>query len=159
MACRGNLIFCDAGERASKTEPGLAGASQSSKQRSRPSAEPTLQAKVDVLGPVEVGKETVYEVQVLNPGSAAATNVRLQIQFPPGLLPKNAQGDARFSLDRQSVVFEPIVSLAPQAQTTFRVTAVAQPAAERDQRVRFAITSDQVRLPIQKEISTLVVPH
>lgn len=108
---------------------------------------------------VEVGNEMVYEIHVANPGSAAATNVQVQLLFPPGMTPKDAQGGVRFALDRQSVVFEPLATLAPQGQATFRVSAVAQPTADRDQRVRFAVVSDQVRVPIHKEISTIVVPR
>lgn len=108
---------------------------------------------------VEVGNEAVYEIQVVNPGSAPATNVQVKLLFPPGLAPKNAQSDTRFSIDRQALIFEPIASLAPQGQATFRVSAVAQPTAERDQRVRFSLVSDQAPVAIQKEIGTMVVPR
>jgi uncharacterized repeat protein (TIGR01451 family) len=109
---------------------------------------------VDRESPTYVGKEITYEVQVLNRGSNADQNVRLQIQFPPGLTPKSAQGPMRHSLDKQTVEFEPLVSVAPQGQAVFRVSAIAQ--TEGDQRVRFAIVSDQVRNPIQREVSTMV---
>jgi uncharacterized repeat protein (TIGR01451 family) len=104
---------------------------------------------------IELGKENVYEIRVQNPGNASASSVQLQVQFPPGLLPKSAQGNTKFSMDRQSVVFEPIASLEPQGQAIFRVSAVAQSMG--DQRVRFAVASEQVRTPVQREISTRVV--
>jgi uncharacterized repeat protein (TIGR01451 family) len=103
---------------------------------------------------LELGKETVYEIQVQNPGNAPSTNVQLQVQFPAGLVPKNAEGNAKFSLDHQSVTFEPIPSLGPQGQVIFRVTAIAHSVG--DHRVRFAVASEQVRLPIQREINTKV---
>lgn len=105
--------------------------------------------------PLELGRETVYEIQVQNPGSAAATNVQLQMQFPPGLMPTNAQGNTKFALDRQSVVFEPIPSLGPQGQVIFRVTALAQTVGN-DQRVRFTLASEEVRTPLQREIGVMV---
>ena len=103
---------------------------------------------------LEIGRETVYEIQVNNPGNAAANNVRIQVEFPPGLAPKSAQGDTRYSVDRQSIVFEPIRELGPREQTIYGVTAVAQTTG--DQRVRFAVASEQVPVPVQREISTLV---
>jgi uncharacterized repeat protein (TIGR01451 family) len=104
--------------------------------------------------PLELGKETVYEIWVRNPGNAPAGNVQLQVQFPPGLMPKNAEGKTKFSMDRRTVLFEPIRSLPPHGQATYRVSALAKSIG--DQRVRFAIASDQVRVPIQREISTIV---
>jgi uncharacterized repeat protein (TIGR01451 family) len=104
---------------------------------------------------VEIGKENVYEIQVLNPGNAPAGNVQVQVEFPAGLTPKTVQGNTRYSIDRQRVVFEPIPSLGPQGQVIFRVSAMAQ--AMGDLRVRFTVVSDQVRVPIQREISTRVV--
>ena len=104
--------------------------------------------------PLELGKETVYEIKVQNPGNVPAGNVQLQVQFPAGLAPKNAQGKTRFSIDRQSIIFEPIASLEPQGELIFQVWALAQSAG--DQRVRFAVASEEVRVPIQREISTRV---
>lgn len=103
--------------------------------------------------PLELGRETVYEVQVQNPGSAPAQNVQLQVQLPPGLTPKGADASVRHSIEGQTIRFEP-TSLGAQAQTIYRITAVARTAG--DQRVRFAVVSDQVRTPIEREISTMV---
>jgi uncharacterized repeat protein (TIGR01451 family) len=103
---------------------------------------------------LEVGRETVYEIQVQNPGNAAANNVRVQVQFPPGLTPKSAEGDTKFAVDRQTIIFEPIASLGPQEKAVYRVSARAD--ATGDQRVQFAVVSEQVQVPIQREISTLV---
>ena len=104
---------------------------------------------------LEQGKETTYEIVVQNPGSAPAHNVQLQIHLSAGLTAKNAQGNTRFKLDRQTIVFEPIASLEPKGQAVFRVSAIGQSLG--DQRVRCAIASDQVRVPIQREVSTRVV--
>ncbi len=103
---------------------------------------------------LELGRETVYEVQVQNPGSLTASQVRLQVQFTPGLTPRSAEASARHTIDRQNVLFEPLDTLGPQGQAIFRVTALSQSVG--DQRVRFTVVSDQVRTPIQREISTIV---
>jgi hypothetical protein len=108
---------------------------------------------------IEVGKETVYEIRIANPGSSAATNVRLHVQFPPGIRPKNADGDTRCTIAGNTVTAEPIPSLRADGQAVYRVSAQAQPTANRDQRVRAAVVSDQVPTPVQREVSTMVVPR
>jgi uncharacterized repeat protein (TIGR01451 family) len=109
---------------------------------------------IDRDNPAYLGREVNYEIHVHNRGMSADRNVQLQVQFPPGMMPKTAQGPMRHTLSKQSVVFDPIVTVGPQGQAIFRVSAIAQ--AQGDQRVRFAIVSDQVRNPIQREISTMV---
>jgi Domain of unknown function DUF11 len=109
---------------------------------------------VDRDNPLELGKDTVYEIQISNGGAAPARNVRLQVQFAPGLVPRSAQGNMRYSVNGQIVTFEPIPSLGPDGPAVYRVSAHAQSAG--DQRVRFAVVSDEVQTPIQREISTKV---
>lgn len=109
---------------------------------------------LDRDNPLELGKDTVYEILVRNPGNAPARNVQLQVQFPRGLMAKNAEGNTKFSMDRHTVRFDPIPALEPHGQAIYRVSALAQSIG--DQRVRFALASEQVRLPIQREISTIV---
>jgi uncharacterized membrane protein len=103
---------------------------------------------------LEAGRETSYEINLQNPGHAAVSNVRIQVQFPPGMVPKNGQANTLPGPDGQTVVFEPIASLPPQEKKTFRVSAIAQ--ASGDQRVRFSVVSDQTPTPILREVSTLV---
>jgi uncharacterized repeat protein (TIGR01451 family) len=111
---------------------------------------------VEKQSQLELKREGVYEMVVVNTGSVPATNIRLQVQFPAGLTPTRAEGETRFALDRRGVTFEPIGLLAPREQVVFRVSAVAQAAG--DQRVHFAVTSEQVRLPIEREVSVRVYP-
>lgn len=108
---------------------------------------------------IEVGAETLYDIQITNAGTAAATNVKLEVRFPPGLLAKKAEGGTRYTIHGENLVFDPIASLAGQGTATCRVWVVAQPNADRDQRVRVSIVSDQIRLPIQREVRTIVVPR
>ena len=109
---------------------------------------------IDRDNPLELGKDTVYEIQVVNPGTSPARDVQIRVEFPPGMQPRQAQGNMKYSVDGQTVTFEPIPSLPTQEQLVFRVSATARSAG--DQRVRFAVVSDQVRTPVQREISTLV---
>lgn len=104
---------------------------------------------------LELGRETVYEVHVKNPGSAPATNVQVQVQFPPGIVPKSAQADAKYVLDRLSVVFEPAPSLGPQGELVYRVSAVGQTVGL-DQRIRFSVVSGESKTPLTREVSVMV---
>jgi len=110
---------------------------------------------IDRDNPLELGRETVYEIHVQNPGSAPANNVRVQVQFPAGWLPKSVPGNARFTLENKGIAFEPIVSLPPQGQAVLRIAAQSQ-AAGKDQRLQFSVVSDEVRTPVQRELSVLV---
>jgi uncharacterized repeat protein (TIGR01451 family) len=109
--------------------------------------------KDGVLG---VGKENVYEVHVKNGGQTPETNVRLQVEFPPGMTPRRAEGDTRHTVEKQRVVFEPIAVLGvgAQGEAIYRVSALAQSAG--DQRVRFAVSSEQVTTPVTAISPTLV---
>jgi hypothetical protein len=102
---------------------------------------------------LEVGRETSYEILLENPGHSPLSNVRVRVEFPPGMVPKNVQANSPYTQDRKTIVFEPIASLQPQEKAIYRVSAVAQ--APGDQRVRFAVVSDQVPTPIVRETSTL----
>ncbi len=104
--------------------------------------------------PLEIGKDAVYEIQVVNPGTSPARDVKIRVEFPPGMQPKQAQGGANYSIEGQTVTFDAIPLLQSQAQQVLRVSATAKSPG--DQRVRFAVFCDQIRTPVQREISTLV---
>jgi uncharacterized repeat protein (TIGR01451 family) len=103
---------------------------------------------------LEVGKEAVYEVRIGNPGSGPNTNVRVEMTFAPGILPRNGTGPSPFRVDGQTVVFDNLSVLVAQGQAVYRVAAVGQSPGDR--RVRVSVTSDQVRTPATRENSTRV---
>jgi uncharacterized repeat protein (TIGR01451 family) len=109
---------------------------------------------VDVADPIEVGGETAYEVRVVNQGTKAATNVQVVALLPEELKPTGGEGPARYTIDGQRVLFEPLAQLAPKADTTYRVKA--QGRAPGDVRVRVQILTDEIRSPVTKEESTRV---
>jgi uncharacterized repeat protein (TIGR01451 family) len=107
-----------------------------------------------VQGAIEVGGETAYEIRVVNQGSKAATNVQIVAQMPAGLRAQAGQGDARYQVQGDRVVFAPLPSLAPKADATF--TFRAQGLRAGDQRVSLQLTTDEVREPIVEVESTQV---
>jgi uncharacterized repeat protein (TIGR01451 family) len=109
---------------------------------------------VDVADPIEVGGETAYEVRVVNQGTKAATNVQVVGLLPEELTPTGADGPARYAIDGQRVLFEPLAQLAPKADTTYRIKARGRGPG--DVRVRVQVVTDEIRAPITKEESTRV---
>ncbi len=109
----------------------------------------------DVVDPIEVNGETVYEISVLNQGSKAATNVRVHMLLPPEMQAIAAEGPARYVMEARQVAFEPLARLAPKADTVYRVRVRGvQPG---DLRVRVQVLTDEMsEAPVTKEESTRV---
>jgi uncharacterized repeat protein (TIGR01451 family) len=79
----------------------------------------------DPKGPLPVGKDVTYEIQVINRGSKEATNIDLIAQFSEGIEPLSATGHDSEIVPGQ-VIFKPIASLPAGGQITVKVTAKAQ---------------------------------
>lgn len=109
---------------------------------------------VDVEDPIEIGGETTYEIRVVNQGSKAASNVQITAIMPSGLKALSGEGETRFSIQGERVVFAPLPQLAPKADVMFRIQAQGQRPG--DQRIRVQLTTDEIQQPITKEESTRV---
>ena len=109
---------------------------------------------VDIADPIEVGGETTYEVRVVNQGSKAAENVRIQVEIPPGMTAVSAGGPTKHAIQGSRVQFMPLRRLAPKADTTYRILVRGDEAG--DQRVVVQIITDEINKPVTKEESTRV---
>jgi uncharacterized repeat protein (TIGR01451 family) len=108
----------------------------------------------DVQAAIGIGEETTYEIRVANQGTKAATNVQIVAAMPPELRAQPAQGDSRYTIQGDRVVFAPLQQLAPKADAKFRLRVQGLRAG--DQRVILQVTSDEVREPIVEIESTQV---
>jgi uncharacterized repeat protein (TIGR01451 family) len=108
----------------------------------------------DLTDPIEIGKETVYQVKIVNQGSQPATNVRLNVEFPPGVQPMSVSGNIPHQIQGQRVVFSPIERLDSKQETTVSITAKG--AMEGDHRVVASLVSDDRQTQTAKEESTRV---
>lgn len=108
----------------------------------------------DLKDPIEVGGETGYEIKVTNQGTKAANNVRLAAIVPRGLKAVSAEGPARYRIDGQHVLFEPLRQLAPKADASFTIKVKA--IAPGDQRLEVQVATDEIREPVTKQESTRV---
>ncbi|MFO0944701.1 MAG: DUF11 domain-containing protein [Planctomycetota bacterium] len=109
---------------------------------------------VDVDDPIEVGAEGIYEIRVVNQGTMAATNVKVEATIPPEMDAVAADGPTGQKLVDHILTFEPIEKLAPKADVTFRVKIKGARAG--DCRFKTTVTNDQLTRPVVKEESTTV---
>ncbi|WP_428307343.1 hypothetical protein [Lacipirellula sp.] len=105
-------------------------------------------------GAVEVGRDTSYEITVVNQGSKAAANVQVQVVMPQGLRGVAGNGATQSQVLQDRIAFAPIPQLAPRAEAKFRVQVQGLQAG--DQRAKIMVLADEVTEPITKEQSTRV---
>jgi uncharacterized repeat protein (TIGR01451 family) len=108
----------------------------------------------DLEDPIEVGRETGYEIRVVNQGTKAATNVQIAVKLPAGMQLVSAEGETQHVEQQGTVIFEPLEQLAAKADTVYRVRV--QGTAAGDQRVTVEVNTDDLAQPIRREESTLV---
>jgi len=111
----------------------------------------------DIVGDsnlVELGKDVVYEIRVVNRGTKAAENVRVQVALAEGMTFVKAEGGRSQAMQGGIVQFEVIPQLAAKEETVYKLTARSQ--VEGDHRINVRVVSDDLRSPITKEESTRV---
>jgi len=108
----------------------------------------------DSADPIEVGTETIYEIEVVNQGSKADTNIVLAVDFPEELQPLKGEGPTRAQASGQQLLFEPLGQLAAGDSVIYRVQAQGRIAG--DPRILVRLQSDQMPKPVAKEESTKV---
>lgn len=107
----------------------------------------------DTADPIELGSETTYEIRVKNSGSRNDTNVQVRMIVPPGI--DLLQSDAEVQTDgRGGLTFAPHQNLAAGGEMVYRVRVKGtQPNTHI---IKAIVTSDQARVPVTKEESTMV---
>ena len=116
---------------------------------------PALLVEVfDVDDPIEVGAQTIYEIHVVNQGTTPATNVQISATIPEELEAMAADGPTTQQLVGNALTFEPVASVAPKEDLTFRVKVKGTKAG--DLRFRTSVTAEQLSKPIIEEESTRV---
>jgi uncharacterized repeat protein (TIGR01451 family) len=103
---------------------------------------------------IEIGSETSYIVKVSNVGTKAATNVRVVAILPPEIQGTAGEGPTKAAGDASRIEFEPLATLNPQEEVTFKV--IAKGVAAGDHIVRVQLSSDEWPNPVTREESTRV---
>jgi uncharacterized repeat protein (TIGR01451 family) len=112
-------------------------------------------ALVNKDNPVEMGKETCYEIRLVNQGTTPCSNIRISTSMSEGLTPisvVSSTGEVGHKINGQIVTLDPIGKLAIQGEMIIRIKAKGTQAG--DQRCRVQIVCDQLKQPVIKEEST-----
>ncbi|TWU41542.1 Large cysteine-rich periplasmic protein omcB precursor [Novipirellula aureliae] len=107
----------------------------------------------DSSDPIEVGGETTYEIRLANSGSRDDSNVRVQLQLPPGIERMSADGDAQED-GRGGIFFAPKTQMPANSELVYRVRVRGTTPGTHI--VKAIVTSDQSAVPVTKEESTMV---
>ncbi len=118
---------------------------------------PALTLKVHGEGPIEVGDQTRYAIDVSNSGTLAAAEVQL-VGIVPSQLVVLAPPVGPFHIEGQKVIFNPLPLLSPGQ--TVRYIIQVQGVAHGDARFRAELTSSTTKgRPVVKEHSLKVLQH
>lgn len=99
----------------------------------------------DPQGPIPVGQEVVYEINVVNRGTKAATQVQVIGQFSEGIEPLGTDGMPG-EIQTGQVVFQPIARINPKETVKLRVKAKALTAGNHVFRAAVQSTDPETRL-------------
>ncbi|MCC6420989.1 MAG: DUF11 domain-containing protein [Gemmataceae bacterium] len=115
-----------------------------------------LMELVDVDDPVEVGKDTSYEIRVTNTGTKTETNLQVICTLPEQMEFRGARGAAGcpFKIEGREVSFEPIPRLAPRVDAIYRVNVRCLTSG--DARFQARMKADGLALPVLREESTRI---
>jgi uncharacterized repeat protein (TIGR01451 family) len=114
---------------------------------------PALQFEVNgSADPVELGKETVYEVKLVNKGTCACTNIRLQAILSDGLTVTGVTSPVPYKLQGTTLNFDPLSKLGMKGEQVIRVKVTGGKPG--DQRFKALVSCDQIKQPVVKEEST-----
>ncbi|NLX55793.1 MAG: hypothetical protein GXY58_11820 [Planctomycetaceae bacterium] len=99
----------------------------------------------DPTGPIPVGQDVEFEIQVLNRGLKEATHIQLVAQFSEGIEPSSAAGHAADIVPGQ-VIFKPVAALPAGGQLTVKIMAAAQKAGDMRFRAELSCGDPDTRL-------------
>lgn len=108
----------------------------------------------DSEDPIEVGGQTEYVIRVGNQGTKPASGVRLAATLLGDLEPVEASGPAGHRIENLTVFFEPLATLVPTEEATYKIRIRGRRAG--DHRIQVQLTSDDHAAPITKEEVTRV---
>ncbi len=104
---------------------------------------------VDLDDPVEIGRETAYEIRVSNEGSKAASNIGLSIELPNGMALVDAKGPSQHIAEAGLVVFRSLPALPPGKTAVFMIHITG--SQEGNHRIRARLVSDSIQEPLTEE--------
>jgi len=107
---------------------------------------------VDVADPITVGDRETYVITVTNQGTSTATNIEISCMLEEKMEYVSSSGPTAGSLIGRTVTFEPLSSLAPKAQASWRV--VVKALDDGSVRFRTVMKTDQFPRPVEETEAT-----
>ena len=107
---------------------------------------------VDLEDPIEVNHEVTYVIKVTNQGSSTGLNIRLVCLLPASQQFVSATGTTPAQAQDGTITMEPLPTLDPKAQASWRV--VVKALKSDDARFKVDLRSDQFERPIHEDEST-----
>ncbi|MCA9015372.1 MAG: hypothetical protein KDA77_08590, partial [Planctomycetaceae bacterium] len=112
--------------------------------------QPLLKVETSELkGPLEVGEKMAMQIQLVNQGSAPATNVEFRVKIPKELVFLAAKGPVRYKQAGSYVIFETAQELPAKQALNFELSFAAQNKG--DARVLVQVQSKQMEKPLNQE--------
>ena len=108
---------------------------------------------VDKNDPVRVGDETVYEVTVINEGSADDNDIAITGELPEGMSFVSGEGASEISNDGRSITFAPVATLSAGDAVTWYVTVKADEASG-GQKFSIELNSKNSEQPVTEQEPT-----
>jgi uncharacterized repeat protein (TIGR01451 family) len=106
----------------------------------------------DLEDPVEIGKEAMYEIKVVNQGTGPCTNVVIVVTPDDGTSVTAANGPTTARAQGTVVSFDPVAKLDVKGEAVFRVRVKATVAG--DHKFKVQVSSTEIKTPITKEENT-----
>jgi uncharacterized repeat protein (TIGR01451 family) len=106
----------------------------------------------DLEDPVEIGKEAMYEIKVVNQGTGPCTNVVVVAMPADGTSVTAANGPTTARAQGTVVSFDPVAKLDVKGEVVFRVRVKATVAG--DHKFKVLVSSTEIKTPITKEENT-----
>lgn len=115
-----------------------------------------LMELADTEDPVEVSKDTSYEIRLTNTGTKTETNLQLTCTIPDKMEFKGAKAapGCTFKLEGRELVFSALPKLPPRADVIYRVNVRC--LAPGDLRFQARVRADGLETPVLREESTRV---
>jgi hypothetical protein len=130
---------------------GAAHVAQAVRVESGPALRVELLAQED---PLPLACETIYLVHVRNQGEGPATNVRLSVLLPDGLIPLQAEGPTACHVAQQQVTADPLASALPGQTVEYRVRVRGRNTGT--WRLEADVTADQAPQPVREQAAVHV---
>ena len=109
---------------------------------------------VDMVDPLEIGSETIYEIHVVNQGTLAATNLIVRCEIPAEVEAIAADGPTSQTIVDNILTFESMKELTSQSEAIFRVKC--RGLKEGNARFKAMVKTDQLTSPVVEEENTTI---